>query len=274
MTTFRRGRSATWASVSTGRWLLCVLAVFPRPATADEALLDSFQAAEHRDAHGQALRYRLFVPSSLEPGRTYPLVLYLHGLKAVGSDNRRQVIGSHELGARVWAAPEFQSAHPCFVLAPQCPFGSIWANPFTRRPSKKLRAVEDLVAELTRRLPVDTDRLYVTGQSMGGFGTWAMIAAYPGMFAAAVPVCGGGSTRRSALLSKTPVWAFHGSLDPVVLPRESRRMIDAIRKAGGTPRYTEFPMTLHNSWEPAYSDPELWLWMFAQKRLPQPGEEK
>ncbi|MBI1791366.1 MAG: phospholipase, partial [Acidobacteria bacterium] len=103
----------------------------------------------------------------------------------------------------------------------------------------------------------------VTGQSLGGFGVWALIGAFPGRFAAAVPVCGGGNTRKAPSLVHLPIWAFHNAGDPVVWVLESRRMIGALRKAGGSPKYTEYPGGLHNSWDRAYHEPELLPWLFA-----------
>ncbi|MEO7648947.1 MAG: prolyl oligopeptidase family serine peptidase, partial [Bryobacteraceae bacterium] len=118
------------------------------------------------------------------------------------------------------------------------------------------------------RYAIDPARIYVTGQSLGGYGTWSAIAKRPDLFAAAVPVCGGGSTRKAKEIAEVPVWAFHNTFDPIVLARESRRMISAIRKAGGNPIYTEFPVGLHNAWDPAYEQPGLVAWLLAQRKAP------
>jgi len=101
---------------------------------------------------------------------------------------------------------------------------------------------------------------------MGGFGTWALAGEYPGLAAAAIPICGGGRTRYASALATCAVWAFHGTLDPVVPVRESRRMISAIRKAGGDPLYTEYPWKLHNVWDMTYNNPAVVAWMFLQRR--------
>jgi lysophospholipase L1-like esterase len=113
---------------------------------------------------------------------------------------------------------------------------------------------------------VDTDRLYVTGISMGGYGTWDLITRFPDRFAAAVPICGGGDPAKAAAIAKVPVWAIHGEADPLVKVEQTRRMIAAIKAAGGQPLYSEYPTVGHDSWTPGYQEPELLPWMFAQRR--------
>jgi predicted peptidase len=224
-----------------------------------------FGAAVFKAADGGALPYRLFAPAQPIGGR-YPLVLFLHGFEALGNDNKKQISGMDGTGSRVWTSSANQSRHPCLVLAPQCPRGALWANPFTRNPTVQLRRVMELLREIQTHYPVDAERIYVTGQSMGGFGTWALLTEYPGYFAAGIPVCGGGSTKSAGLLADTAIWAFHGSADPVVPVHESRRMVAAIRKAGGSPRYTEYPHKMHKIWNKAYFEPGLVTWTFRQSR--------
>jgi predicted peptidase len=242
----------------------------PVAASAGSGDLYGFVAGTYRDSEGNTMPYRLYSPVMSAPSVRYPLVLFLHGLEGVGKDNEKQISGMDFAGAHAWVMPHNQAAHPCFVLAPQCPPGGLWINPLTRKPSKHLRCTVALIEELSSELPIDQRRIYVTGQSMGGYGAWAAISFFPDFFAAAVPVCGGGRTGRARFLVGTPVWAFHGSLDPVIWPRESRRMISALRKAGGNPRYTEFRFVGHKAWTAAYSHPELVPWLFAQTRAPRP----
>jgi predicted peptidase len=109
--------------------------------------------------------------------------------------------------------------------------------------------------------------VYVMGLSMGGFGTWDLVTRYPKRFAAAVPICGGGDPGRVESLGDLPLWVFHGADDEVVAPIYSRRMVEAIRAAGGDPRYTEYPGVGHNSWDPAFAEPELFPWLFAQRQV-------
>ncbi len=250
--------------------LVMVAVIPPLAASADRAGSVGFVAGMYRDSKGDTMPYRLYSPVVLNPAFKYPLVLFLHGFEGLGRDNEKQISGMDFAGTHAWVMPHNQAAYPCFVLAPQCPVGGLWANPLTRKPTGHLRRAIALVEKLSVDLPIDRDRIYVTGQSLGGYGTWAAISYFPDFFAAAVPVCGGGRTARARFLVGTPVWAFHGSLDPIVWPRESRRMIAALRKAGGSPRYTEFKFVSHNAWTAAYSHPELVPWLFSQARTPRP----
>ena len=250
--------------------LVCSVLIPPLAATSDRAESDGFVAGMYRSSEGDTMPYRLYSPAALTPSRKYPLVLFLHGFEGLGKDNEKQIGGMDFAGTHTWVLPHNQAAHPCFVLAPQCPVGGLWANPLTRKPTRHLRRAVALIEELSGSLPIDRDRIYVTGQSLGGYGTWAAISYFPEVFAAAVPVCGGGRTARARFLVDMPVWAFHGSLDPIIWPRESRRMISALRKAGGDPRYTELRFVGHNAWDVAYLHPELVPWLFSQTRSRRP----
>lgn len=151
---------------------------------------------------GLALRYRLHSPAA-EDGRRYPLVLFLHGMGERGHDNEAQVVNTS--GAFIWAAPEIQSEHPCFIACPQCPDNLSWTHPGISG------LLIDLVNELCGRLPIDRMRLYVCGLSMGGIGTWNLVANNPGVFAAAMPICGATTPENAAGIGATPLWAFHAA---------------------------------------------------------------
>ena len=263
--------------MSSRRWglllkfVLVLFAVIPRVASAaDRGESEQFVAGMYRDSQGDTMPYRLCSPAVLDHSVKYPLVLFLHGFEGLGKDNKKQVSGMDFLGTHAWVMPHNRVAYPCFVLAPQCPIGGLWANPLTRKPTGHLRRTVALIEELSGSLPIDRDRIYVTGQSLGGYGAWAAISYFPEFFAAAVPVCGGGRTARARFLVDIPVWAFHGSLDPIIWPRESRRMVSALRKAGGHPRYTELKFVGHNAWDAAYLHPELVPWLFSQTRSRRP----
>jgi predicted peptidase len=131
-------------------------------------------------------------------------------------------------------------------------------------PSIPMKLTMDVLEQLRKELPVDDKRMYVTGLSMGGYGTWDLIARKPNQFAAAVPVCGGADESTAPALKQIPIWCFHGGADPTVKPERSRNMIAALKAAGGNPKYTEYPGVGHNSWDKAYSEPELPKWLFAQ----------
>jgi predicted peptidase len=201
------------------------------------------------------LRYQIFGGSRLRGTERYPLVVYLHGAGGRGDDNERQL----EHGARTFAAEENYRDRECIVVAPQCPAEENWGG-------ANGEAVIALIDDLTKNLPIDAGRIYLTGYSMGGYGTWSLLARYPDKFAAAVPVAGGGDPGKAETFSHVPVWAFHGSLDTDVPPERSREMIEALEEAGGEPKFTEYEGLGHGSAGPAYSDQELHRWLFEQRR--------
>jgi predicted peptidase len=129
-----------------------------------------------------------------------------------------------------------------------------------------LRTALELLNMIEDNYPIDPDRIYVTGISMGGYAAWEALIRHPQRFAAAIPVCGGGDVSHADRVKNIPVWAFHGADDPVVPVECSRSMIKMIKNAGGQPLYTEYPGAGHNSWDRAYAEPELLSWLFSQKR--------
>jgi predicted peptidase len=177
-----------------------------------------------------------------------------------------------------FAADEIMDKYPAFVVAPQCPDGKQWvdvswsadSHTMPKEPAEPLRQSLDLIAALQKEFAIDKSRIYVTGLSMGGFGAWDAIQRRPEFFAAAVPVCGGGDAalaeKNSEKIKDVPVWAFHGAEDGAVKPKRSRDMIAALKKAGGSPKYTEYEKVGHNSWEKAYVDAKMYEWLFAQKK--------
>jgi len=199
----------------------------------------------------QGMPYRIYVPQGEGP---FPLVLYLHGAGERGDNNRAQTKKNSVM--QTLLSEENLAAYPCIVVAPQCPKDRGWDIEVL---------MELLGGKILPAHQVDFSRIYVTGLSMGGYGTWALLAAYPDKFAAAVPVCGGGDPETAALFAHVPVWAFHGAKDDVVSPEGSREMVRAMEAAGAADvRYTEYPDEKHASWEPAYREPELFPWLFAQ----------
>jgi len=231
-----------------------------------------YEARVFENAKEEKLHYRLMLPQGYDAKGTakYPLVLFLHGAGERGADNQKTLI--HATGD--FAKPENREKYPAFVLVPQCPDGKRWvevdwtldAHQQLPEDSATIKLVLELIASLQKEYRLDQQRQYVTGLSMGGYGTWDLITRHPDMWAAAVPVCGGGDEAVAAKSVRVPVWAFHGDKDTVVKPHRSRKMIEAIKQAGGEPRYTEYPGVAHNSWAPAYADPKMIEWMFAQKR--------
>jgi len=250
---------------------LCILGLMvPLQATAQSDYKELFEAREYHSEKGDKLLYRLLLPPQFEEGESYPLVLFLHGMGERGDDNEAQLTW----GVEAFAKEDFRQNHPAIVIAPQAPDDDYWANLDWRnegtglleQPTRPLQLAYELVHQIADEMPVDRSRLYITGLSMGGFGTWDLITRYPDTFAAAMPICGGGDPSKAHLLKDLPIWNFHGALDDVVPPGLSRDMINAIREAGGSPGYTEYPNVGHFSWIPAYNDRFALEWLFQQKK--------
>jgi predicted peptidase len=225
-----------------------------------------FIARTFRSPGGATLPYRLFIPEGYDAQRKYPLVLWLHGATGRGSDNLRQVSDGNTLGSHVWITPENQARLPVFVLAPQCPADEYWSDWPGGAPGSALKLALATLDAVEKEFSIDPDRVYVAGQSMGGAGTWAALALAPGRFAAAVPLCGYFAGAPAPSVVHVPVWVFQGAADPVVDVAEARKAMGALREAGGTPKYTEYPGVKHNVWEKAFAEPELVPWVAAHKR--------
>jgi predicted peptidase len=215
-------------------------------------------------------RYRLLAPQQIEPGCKYPLALFLHGAGECGTDNKLQLLYFPEL----MASDVYRARFPCFLLAPQCRPNCQWVDvpwddrestPMQSKPNEDCQAVADMLDQALATLPIDRARVYLTGLSMGGYGCWELATRNPQRYAAVVPICGGGDESLADRLLGVPIWAVHGETDPAVPVERSRRMIAAIRAAGGSPNYSELAGVGHHSWVNAYGDPQGVIpWMFAQ----------
>lgn len=217
------------------------------------------------------INYRFFIPRNLTAQEKYPLVLTLHGSGERGSDNEKQ-IAVHGLAA-TWADSAAQVKHPCFVVSPQCPENNRWVdaqwknstvNQDTVPISNELETVIKLIDKIVEEYPIDTDRIYITGLSMGGFGTWDLITRFPNKFAAAIPMSGAGDPSKADLIKHMPVWVFHGEVDTAVPVEGSRKMVEALRKVGGDVIYTELPNMGHVIWKENYENPLLIDWLFSK----------
>jgi predicted peptidase len=216
------------------------------------------------------LPYRIYVPPNLQPGQKVPLVLFFHGAGERGDNNIRQL---HHAIPGLFSYIQ-KHAIPAIVVAPQCPTGMQWVNvpwgglshTMPAEPSVPMHAAMELLKDCVKTLPVDTSRIYVSGISMGGFGTWDIVQREPALFAAALPVCGGGDLAEAPKLKDLPIWTFHGELDQAVKTSRSRDMVEALKAAGGNPKYTEYPGVAHNSWTRTFEDEEVLNWLFAQKK--------
>jgi predicted peptidase len=243
---------------------------FPRAVRAEDAWRKLYEADAYTHSDGQKVPYRLMKPEKIEEGKKYPLILFLHGGGENGNDNNLHLY----IGAEDFAKPENRQKHPCFALFPQCPKGSHWALRDMRwglggSPEKTPDPLDlsfALVEILMDKLPIDKDRIYVTGLCTGGVGTWTAIQRRPDFFAAAIPICGGGDTKQAEKVKNVPIWAFHGDQDTVVSVENTQRSIAAVIKAGGKPKMTIYPGVGHNSWSATYGNPEVLNWLFDQKK--------
>jgi predicted peptidase len=213
-----------------------------------------------------SLPYRLLKPVNPQALERFPLIIFLHGSGERGSDNEAQLKHIKNLAVD----SKNRGKYPSYVLAPQCAKGQLWAEhnkdgSVKGQPTKPMQLLIELIEKISKEFPIDQTRIYITGVSMGGYGTWDLLARYPEKFAAGVPVCGGGDERTAPKLKGIPIWAFHGAMDDVVSSKNSRKMIQAIQKAGGQPGYTEYPDIKHDSWVQAYQEPHLLPWLFKQK---------
>lgn len=209
------------------------------------------------------LNYLLYVPraAATQPDKRWPLILFLHGAGERGSDV--WLVAKHGPPKIVREQPDF----PFIVVSPQCPAGRVWDND----------EVLALLDEILATQPVDPTRVYLTGLSMGGYGTWSLGLAHPERFAAIVPICGGGDPLKAMLadpskaeaLRSLAVWAFHGAKDPVVKLSESERMVEALRRAGVREvELTVYPEAQHDSWTETYANPRLYEWLLRHQRPP------
>ena len=222
---------------------------------------------------GIELPYRLFVPTSCQVETPCGLLLFMHGAGERGRDNQAQLAND----ALALIGPAAQQGNPTIVVYPQCPTDMQWVDvpwadgsyTLAQTPiSKPMAAALELLTSLQAKFAVDPRRILVTGLSMGGYGTWDIVARHPTMFAGALALCGGGDPSRAATTRNVPVWAFHGDSDPAVPVRASRKMIKALRAAGGNPRYTEVAGGGHDVWTVAYRDSAVLRWLLSQKRAP------
>lgn len=254
-------------------------AVSARPA-------DYFEARSHTFG-GRTIPYRLFIPYDYDPGRPYPLILTLHGGSGRGDDNWTHI--TYHSVAEVWAESTHQAVRPCFVVAPQSPgdTGIRWRH--------LADLLNDLLGKLFKEFNINTKRVYVTGVSFGGYGSWEMIQLYPNLFAAAAPMAGGCGICEANTIKDIPVWIFHSIDDDVVTVSNARNMVskltnagaeftytfykngapapilfsnqlDSVVRAGDSHLYTELPNSGHNVYNVAFGMAPFFTWMFSQSK--------
>lgn len=235
------------------------------------AQANMFNKEKFTDHNGAVLNYRFLSPD-YNTMRKYPLVIFLHGSGERGDNNEAQLTW----GITNMATDRMRSMFPAFIVAPQCPLDESWANidvdektnelKLLDKPTPVMEQVIELVHEIMKKHPVDPDRIYITGLSMGGFGTFDALMRWPDLFAAAVPVCGGGDPSKAKSIAHIPMWVFHGAEDTGVDTQLSFKMVQALMEAGAHPGYTQYPEVGHFSWLQAYTDPLMYEWLFRQRK--------
>jgi len=197
--------------------------------------------------------YLLYLPADYDKNskKQRPLIMFLHGAGERG--NNVAVVKKHGPPKMIAQGKSFDF----IIVSPQCPNNIWWPE--------RTELLISLLDEIEKKYNVDTDRVYLTGLSMGGFGSWSLAIAYPNRFAAIAPICGGAERYGAYRLKKVPVWAFHGAKDPTVPLIRSQEMADAVKKAGGDAKLTIYPEAQHDSWTETYNNPELYQWFLSHK---------
>lgn len=241
------------------------------PTRVQGATVDDFEPRVHTSTSHGSLPYRILKPAGYTPSQSYPLVLFLHGAGSRGNDNVGQF---NQPGPLEFVSDSAAAKYPAFMVLPQCPSNQQWVDtPWSKGSyvlgdvpeSNEMKMVIEILDALAKEFSIDPKRVYVSGISMGAFGTWDILTRYPERFAAAVPMSGGGSPSTSDRIKAIPIWNFHGSRDSTVPVEASREIVAALEAKNGIIRYTEYPEG-HGGWTKQYRTAGLVDWMFSQVR--------
>jgi predicted peptidase len=229
---------------------------------------------------GRCLPYRMLYPFSFDSGKKYPLVIFLHGSYEKGDDNETQL----NIGGRYFLQDSNRRNFPAIIIFPQCPANDSWAYfeteldsvtglarrwnfPSRKEPTPVTSLLKQLVDSLLGLSFIDGNRIYLGGLSQGGMGVYDMVARYPGVFAAAFPICGAGKISTAGkFANQTAIWIFHGKEDDIVPVYFSQQFFHKLKKLGADVRYSEYPGVGHNSWVNAFSEKELPGWLFSKSK--------
>ena len=247
-------------------------------AGASEDMLRLFDAKVFTASDGLSLNYRIHLPEDYSSEKEYPLILFMHGAGARGSDNQTQLTQ----GIANAFSNSNSRIHDCIVIAPQCPLDKKWVNVTTWNDcnystdaipeTRELKAVVELFLKTQADYSVDTDRVYCMGLSMGGFATWDLAVRHPNLFAAIVPICGGGDNRKAELLKDLPIWTFHGDADPTVPITGTTNMVNSLKNAGNTKvKYTILQGRGHDIWNDVFSNEAVFMWLLTHKLSARPS---
>lgn len=256
-------------------FILCLIYVFIITSISqaqDKSLFQKKWLIQGKDT----LPYRILLPEDFDAAISYPFILFLHGAGERGNDNEAQL--TH--GANLFLQDSIRKNFPAIIVFPQCPANSYWSNvKFENKDGKRIfsfqkkgdptiamKMVMDLIGVLKKDYKLDNDRYYVGGLSMGGMGTFELVRRNPKMFAAALPICGGGNTETARKLKRPSWWIFHGLKDDVVPPELSQSMAAALKQKGADVQLTLYPEANHNSWDAAFSEKNLMPWLFSHHK--------
>lgn len=234
---------------------------------------DTFEKMTFVSSDGNILNYRLLKPENEKAGKKYPLVIFLHGAGERGNDNQKQLIH----GSQMFLNPVNREKYPAYVLFPQCPEDGFWA--YSSRPEAWeglvpeeemppiFKAVKEMLDFYLENPSIDRSKVYIIGLSMGAMGTYDMVARFPEIFAAAIPICGAvNPPERMKSVKDVSFRIFHGDADPTVPVECSRKAYKVLKESGVKVEYYEFPGCGHLSWNPAFSQPDFMEWLFRQKK--------
>lgn len=239
--------------------------------------MPGFVAHTFINEKADTLVYQLLIPFDETVKEKFPLVVFLHGAGERGSDNQKQLVH----GASLFLEQQNREAFPAYVVFPQCPVDDYWASAtvdrsvsplqldfdYERPVTKSLQQVLELVHTLKATKRIDVSRIYIVGLSMGGMGTFEAVYREPKLFAAAVPICGGGDTKKvSKKVFRIPFWVFHGTADNVVDVHHSQAMVERIKRFSKRVKYTEYEGVGHGSWDNVFREKDFLPWLFSQHR--------
>lgn len=247
------------------------------PAFSQAPNLSSFDRGSFI-SKGDTLAYRILFPQNFDPTKKYALILVLHGAGERGNDNEAQL----KFGPELFLKDTIRAKYQAIVVFPQCPTNSYWSNVKIEtnasgkfifnfveggEPTQAMKSLMGLVSQMLDKPYVDKHHMYVGGLSMGGMGTFEILRRMPNVFAAAFAICGGDNTLNARTYAKkVPLWIFHGEKDSVVPFDHSQVMVNAIKAAGGNPKFTVYPNDDHNSWNDAFSESQLIPWLFSNRK--------
>tara|TARA_B100001996_G_scaffold42221_1_gene30607 strand:- start:4978 stop:6390 length:1413 start_codon:yes stop_codon:yes gene_type:complete len=241
-------------------------------STEESNELNLYGKAKWVGSSGEEIGYRYRKPLNLKSNNKYPLLLFLHGSGGRGSENEQQLWDANSIGA--FAKQKISSKYQTYIFAPQVPEGERWVStnwntanysmlPISQSMKQTFEALDSFIV---KNKNIDTNRIYIMGLSMGGWGVWDAISRRPNYFAAAVPICGGGDPDQAVNLKNVNIWAWHGEDDSVIDVTKSQQMVNAIKNQKGDIKYTEIKKRGHDSWLDVWNHKELWEWLYNQRK--------